>query len=74
MINAAPVKWKKISAPDSRELTTDPRVQAKVVELPREDHQPTAMTLVPLPILIAEMVIASKRKEIKVAEDQDQTA
>ena len=52
----------------------DQRVPAKVPveELPREDLHPTAMTLVPHPLLIAEMVIASKRKERKVAEDKDQ--
>ena len=63
-----------MSTLDLREPTIDPRVPAKalvVVELPREDLHPTAMTLVPVPILIVEMVEA-RRKERKVAEDQDQ--
>ncbi len=69
------MKWKKMLPPDSEEHTIDPKVSAKapVVERQREDLYPTAMTLVPVPHLIVEMVIASKRKEIKAAEDLDQT-
>ena len=58
-----------MSTPDLREPTIDPRVPAKapvVVELPREDPHPTAMTLVP------DQVLTAETKERKVAEDQDQ--
>jgi hypothetical protein len=63
-----------MSPPDSREPTTDLRVPAKaaVVERPREDLHPTATLAPVLPNLIAEMVIASRRKQKRMAEDQDQ--
>lgn len=75
---AAPVKWRRIETTDLEELTTDlvlvEAVLVVVPELAREDLHPTAMTLVPVPLLIAEMIALKRKEETKAAEDQDLTA